>query len=181
MSVSDRTFQRVALEDPNGQWELHCGSLRRKPAMSADHNRAAMYLAAQLLNQLDRSQFEVRLNMGHVHRSPQSYYIPDVCVIPSELVRPLLGLHVLEAYEAPLPLVIEIWSPSSGDYDVEVKLQEYQRRGDLEIWRIHPYERSLTSWRRQPDGGYSEALQTGGTIRPAALPGVTIDLGAVFA
>jgi len=25
----------------------------------------------------------------------------------------------------------------------------------LEIWRIHPDERTLTSWQRQPDGSYA--------------------------
>ena len=62
-----------------------------------------------------------------------------------------------------------------------MKLREYQRRGDLEIWRIHPYEHTLTAWRRQPDGSYAESLHTSGTVSPNALPGVTIDLDALFA
>jgi Uma2 family endonuclease len=44
----------------------------------------------------------------------------------------------LELYVEPLPLVVEVWSPSTGQYDVDEKLPEYQRRGDLEIWRFHP-------------------------------------------
>src|SRR3712207_8267863 len=51
-------------------------------------------------------------------------------------------------------------------------------RGDLEIWRIHPYERTLTAWRRQPDGSYGEAVHTLGIIHPVALPNVAIDLAA---
>ena len=71
------------------------------------------------------------------------------------LVTPLLDQHdVLEVYDQPLPLVVEVWSRSTGDYDVEEKLAVYQQRGDLEIWRIHPYERTLTAWRRLPDGSY---------------------------
>ncbi len=35
-----------------------------------------------------------------------------------------------------------------GRVDVESKLPDYRRRGDLEVWRIHPYERTLTAWRR---------------------------------
>ena len=87
----------------------------------------------------------------------------------------------LEAYTDPLPLVVEVWSPSTGDYDVETKLGEYRRRGDLEIWLLHPYSHSLTAWVRQPDGSYVEVHYTGGTVQPAALPGVTIDLDARFA
>lgn len=180
MPVSERTFEQLALEDPSGAWELYCGSLRQKPAMSVDHNHIAMYLALQLGNRLDRNEFEVRANMGHLRHARQSYYIPDVFVVPAELVRPLRGRHVLETYENPLPLVVEVWSPSTGDYDVEIKLADYQRRGDLEIWRLHPDERTLTAWLRQPDGTYAEALYTGGVVRPMALPGVTVDLDALF-
>jgi len=87
----------------------------------------------------------------------------------------------LEYYEGPLPLVVEIWSPSTGDYDVDAKLPQYQQRGDLEIWRLHPYERTLTTWVRQPDGRYVKVVHTGGVVRPGALPNVAIDLEALFA
>jgi Uma2 family endonuclease len=78
--------------------------------------------------------------------------------------------------------VVEVWSPTTGNYDLETKLGEYQRRGDREIWLIHPYDRTLTTWRRQPDGSYAESHHDhGGTVQPTALPGVTIDLDALFA
>jgi hypothetical protein len=38
----------------------------------------------------------------------------------------------------------------------------------------------LTSWQQQPDGSYQETVYRGGTITPVALPGVTIDLEALF-
>ena len=66
------------------------------------------------------------------------------------------------------------------DYDVERKLPEYRARGDLEIWRIHPYDRTLTAWRRQPDGSYVESVYRDGVVRPEWLPNVTIDLDALF-
>jgi len=180
MPVSEKTFKQVALEDPEGQWELYCGELRRKPGMTYEHNDVAWNLALQLGQQIDRHAFHIRVNLGHVRRSSQSYYIPDVFVIPDELTLPLRGRMVLETYASPLPLVVEVLSRSTGDYDVEFKLGEYQARGDLEIWRIHPYERTLTTWRRQPDGSYSENIQTGGVVQPVALPNVTIDLDDLF-
>lgn len=116
-----------------------------------------------------------------MRRTAENYFIPDVFVIPVELVRPLRGLrNVLEAYDAPLPLVVEVWSPSTGAYDIDTKLPEYQRRGDLEIWRLHPFDRTLTAWRRQPDGSYTENHYTGGLVQPVALPNVTIDLDTLF-
>ncbi|MEP6871059.1 MAG: hypothetical protein ABI939_04320 [Anaerolineaceae bacterium] len=33
----------------------------------------------------------------------------------------------------PLPFVAEVWLPSTGEYDVDEKFPQYQRRGDLEI------------------------------------------------
>jgi Uma2 family endonuclease len=86
----------------------------------------------------------------------------------------------LAIFSEPLPLVVEVWSPSTGGYDVDAKLPIYQRRGDLEIWRIHPFERTLTAWRRQPDGSYEETIYRGGIVEPVALPGVSIDLEALF-
>jgi Uma2 family endonuclease len=103
-------------------------------------------------------------------------------VIPAEFVTPLLDLRdVLEAYDDPLPLVVEVWSRSTGDYDVREKLTVYQQRGDLEIWYIHPYERTLTSWVREPDGSYGETIyRDDDIVRPAALSGVMFELSDLF-
>jgi Uma2 family endonuclease len=57
----------------------------------------------------------------------------------------------------------------------------YQQRGDREIWLIHPDERTLTAWRRPPDGSYEETVYREGSVSPVALPGVTIHLAALFA
>src|SRR5262249_54272806 len=140
MAVSEATYRQLSLEDPDGHWELHWGALRQKPPMSWDHNELLTELSHRLYEQLPRSEYRVRANLGQVRRSAQNYYIPDVYVVPATTVRDHQGDRSLEVYEAPLPLVIEIWSPSTGEYDVEAKLPEYQRRGDLEVWQIHPYD-----------------------------------------
>jgi Uma2 family endonuclease len=130
---------------------------------------------------LERERFDVRTNAGHVRRSPENYFIPDVFVIPLEYAASFRKRRdVLEWYDAPLPLVVEIWSPSTGDYDVNTKLGEYQRRGELEIWLLHPFDRTLTAWTRTPDGSYAESHYSGGKVQPAALTGVTVDLDALF-
>jgi Uma2 family endonuclease len=179
--MSDEAFERLALEDPDGQWELWYGVPRRKPGMTLEHNEFTDDLAYLLTAQLDRRQFRVRNSKGHLRRPARSYFIPDVFVIPVDLQQSRRGQpHRLEHYEEPLPLVIEVWSRSTGRYDRTGKLEEYKRRGDLEIWLLHPYERSLTIWRVQPDGSYAESVQQGGIVRPAFLPNVTIDLDSLF-
>jgi hypothetical protein len=59
-------------------------------------------------------------------------------------------------------------------------LPTYRERGDREIWSIHPYERTLTVWRRLPAGGYAEDLSRGGIVPVASLLGVTIDFDALL-
>jgi Uma2 family endonuclease len=179
MAVSAREFEQLALNEPN-QWELYCGEPRRKPGMTYEHNFTASSLYLQLGQQLDGKVFQVRLGMGHVRRSEENYFIPDVYVIPVGLTIPLRGTRKLEVYSAALPLVVEVWSPSTGTYDVDTKIPEYQRRGDLEIWRLHPYDHTLTCWRKQPEATYLKREQSGGTVQPAALPNVTVDLDALF-
>ena len=89
--------------------------------------------------------------------------------------------HALDVFAEPLPLVVEIWSPSTGSYDLETKIRGYQKRCDREIWRIHPYDRSLTGWRRTPDGQYVAAAHQGGRVAAVALPNVVVDLDELLA
>jgi Uma2 family endonuclease len=74
------------------------------------------------------------------------YYVPDLWAIPAPSVRAkLTGSGGLEIFDEPIPLVVEVWSPSTSDYDVDTKFPEHRCRGDQEIWRLHPSERTLTA------------------------------------
>lgn len=179
--LAQQTFEQFALSDPDRKWEMHGGRLREKPGMTWAHGQVEMGLAFQLFQQLDLDEFHVGIDHGRVH-TDQSYYIPDLIVVPADYSLPMRDRQdMLEVYAQPLPLIVEVWSPSTGDYDIDAKLPIYQRRGDLEIWRIHPDERTLIAWRRQPDGSYAETTYGGGRVEVASLPGVTIDLDQLFA
>jgi Uma2 family endonuclease len=179
--ISEDTYERLALAEPDRKWELRDGVLREKPGMTAAHNELAVTLGYMLLSQLDRATYRVRIDAGRLQRPGATYFIPDVFVIPTAYVIPLMDQQdVLEVYDQPLPLVVEVWSRSNGEYDLEEKLAVYQQHGDLEIWRIHPYERALTARRRLPDGSYDETIHCEGVTGPTALPGVEIDLTALF-
>jgi Uma2 family endonuclease len=80
----------------------------------------------------------------------------------------------VEVYTDAVPFVAEVWSPSTGRYDIETKLREYQRRRDVEVWRVHPHERTVTARWLQSDGSYAEAMPTAGVLEPVALPGVRV-------
>jgi Uma2 family endonuclease len=177
--MSEEAYQRFVLSGVEGAWELHDGRLVEKPGMTFRHGQIPMLLGHFLLSQLDRDAYQVVSEL-RVRRSSATVFVPDLMVVPAAYTEEIRDRPVLAIFSDPLPLVVEVWSPSTGDYDVDAKLPVYQQRGDLEIWRIHPYQRTLTAWRRQPDGSYQETIHREGVVQPAALPGVAIDLGALF-
>jgi len=179
--VSQATYQAISLEDPHHQWELFDGCLAEKPPMTVFHNRLMARLTAQLVRQLDENEFEVRMNTGRLSSGGFSYVIPDVHVVPIGLIRSdSTDASPLDVLSQPMPFVAEVWSPSTGDYDVDRKLPEYRTRGDREIWRLHPSDRTLDAWRRREAGGYKESFHTSGLVHLAGLPGVIIDLDRLF-
>jgi Uma2 family endonuclease len=181
MPVTEKTFEAVVLEDPEGRWELYRGRLREKPPMSFAHNYASRALVAQLVHQLDPSHYQVLQNAGHLRTKSGDTFIPDVAIVPVALMRPFRDRPAsVEIYDDPLPFVAEIWSPSTGGYDIDTKIPAYRERGDAEIWRLHPFEQTLTIWRRQPDGSYAERRLSGGIVHLHALSDVAIPLDELF-
>src|SRR5215217_1665618 len=74
MPISEATFERVALEDPDGKWELHCGRLRGKPGMTTRHNLTGVVLAFRLQQQLPLDQYIVSGDRAYVRFSPTRTY-----------------------------------------------------------------------------------------------------------
>jgi len=134
MAVGAALVEQVALADDSAHWELICGRLRAKPGMTVIHGQIGRNLVEQLVDQLPRTDFTVGSGGPNLRIPGGNYRIPDVCVIPRHLVARRMQTHptALEVYDEPMPLVVEVRSPSTGDYDVDQKLKEYQQRGDLE-------------------------------------------------
>lgn len=179
--MTELAYEEFVLSGVEGLWELHDGVLVEKPGMSWEHVDIVAELITLLRLQLDRTQFRAFAE-SRVRRPADTIFMPDVMVVPTAYGDRFRGRPgKLAIFPGPLPLVVEVWSASTGDYDVDTKIPVYQQRGDLEIWRIHPYERTLTSWVRQANGSYQETVYTRGVIGLAALPGVEIDLERLFA
>jgi Uma2 family endonuclease len=180
--ISQKTYEQVSLEDLHGNWELVDGNLRQKPKMTTEHNGVIWWLNRQLVRQLDPVGFQLSVNLARLLTPSGSYLIPDIFVLPHASVLRVRRERPgrLEWFEDPMPLVIEVWSPSTGAYDLHEKLALYQARQDAENWIIHPYERTLRAWRREADGSYTETAHTGGIISPVALPGVSIEMADLF-
>jgi len=188
MSVANRNlmdlaaYEALAARDLDGMWELWDGVPREKPGMSWEHNDLSAELGRLIGNQIDRNAHRVRINAPRVRWSDRNVFIPDVAVVPMAEGAAQRGQPgLLEAYAAPLPLVIEVWSRSTGEYDLDVKLAAYKARGDAEVWLVHPYQRVLQRWIRQDDGSYVESVHERGAVAISSLPGVEVDLDALFA
>ena len=181
-TMSEEAYREFALSEPEGKWELVRGRLREKPAVTVAHSRVIITLVRLLLQQLDPSYFLVSFGLARLRVSADTYYVPDVVIIPTGMMVKLgENPRALDAYPEPMPLVVEAWSPSTGNRDIETKLPDYQQRGDAEIWYVHPYERTLTVWRRLPNGEYAETIYREAIVRPASLPHVAISLDELFA
>ena len=149
--------------------------------MSYGHNRSGRRLARQLIAQLDPEEYDVLLNDGHLAATDGFSFVPDVAVVPMSLASLFeTDPRRFEEYLDPLPFLAEIWSPSTGRYDIDRKIPVYRDRGDAEIWRLHPFDRRLTCWRRLPNGNYEEIVFNGGLVRLHALPQVTVNVDALF-
>ena len=183
MVISEKTFFDVVREDQAHPWELLRGRLREKPAMALQHNEMIEYLGYVLRQQLPWSAYRIRTGLTRVSLVRRgSYFIPDLAIVPVELTEAFAQQpQRTEIYDAPLPLVVEVRSPSTGDFDTTTKVEEYRERGDGEIWLIDVARATLTAIRRQPDGAYvaAEAISDG-TIRLVALPAVTVDVADLF-
>lgn len=180
MPVSEMTYRALAAEDFESGWELVCGQLRRKPGMTMEHNHVAWNLGFELQKHLPLDDFSVRVNQARLRTPSGDHYVPDVAVIPSSAMASRFGLTEVETYFEAVPLVVEIWSPSTGARDKNEKLAGYQSRGDAEIWLIDPIDRSATVYTREPAGDYVQRAVTRGSITPTALPRARVTLAAMF-
>lgn len=178
--MSETEYLDFVLAVPEGAWELHDGQLVEKPGVSWEHGGIVMVLGHDLLDQLDPREFRVFTEL-RVRRTSATVFLPDLMVVPTRYGREFAGRPgALAVFSDPLPLVVEVWSATTEDYDVDTKIPVYKQRGDLEIWRIHPYERTLKRWVRQGDGSYEESMVRGGIVATVAVSGVTIDLDRLF-
>jgi len=147
MPVSEATYKQVALEDPDGKWALICGCLQQQDRMTAAHNDISRVLGFRLQAQLPLTDFRVCVDNGRVRRPSGTFFIPDLMIVPTGAVEAFKREHPteLEAYDQPLPLVVEVWSPSTSAYDRETKAPDWRARRcrDLALPSARPHPHRL--------------------------------------
>ncbi len=162
--------------------ELILGKVfKMSPAPSPIHQEVVSALNAALYHFLKEKDckvfpapFDVRLDRDQngIHTVVQ----PDICVICD-----LTKIDERGCNGAP-DLIIEIISPATARKDLHEKYDLYERSGVNEYWIIHPFERTLTTFRLQMNGTYQpgKPLTEGDQVISSVIEGFTLNLSDVF-
>ena len=152
--------------------------IREPPAPSRPHQELVGELYHQVRLALEGkphrayvAPFDVRLpKAGEADEQIDTVVQPDVLI-----VRDLLKLDMRGMRGAP-DWIAEVLSPTTAGHDQIVKLPIYERAGVLEVWFVHPTDRTLIIHRLE--GGHYRCptvLELKGRTAISAIPGVSID------
>jgi len=144
---------------PPHQWIV--GELHRQVANALEDKPCRAYVAP----------FDVRLP-----RCNEEDDLIDTVVQPDVLI--VSDFHKVDArgMRGAPDWVAEVLSPSTARHDQAVKLPVYERAGVLEVWIIHPIERTLTIYQLAAGRyGRPTILELKGQTLLTAVPGVTVD------
>jgi Uma2 family endonuclease len=75
---------------------------------------------------------------------------------------------------------VEVWSPSTGDYDATEKVRLYESRLDEETWLLDPRSGTVTSFTLDPGRSCTERRYPRGRVPLAAFTGASVDVDAVL-
>ncbi len=79
-------------------------------------------------------------------------------------------------------VVVEVVSPATAARDQIYKVRVYEKAGVREYWIVHPVDNLITVRRLSPSGNYDvpKLIEGKGALEVGVLPGLVIDLDAVF-
>lgn len=135
-----------AMPDDGHRYELLDGMLLVTPAPGTAHQRAILRLAV-LLDAECPEGLEVLPAPFAVRPSVTAELQPDLLVARDE--------DLTEAHLPTAPvLVVEVLSPSTKLYDLNLKKAAYERLGVPDYWIVDPLEPRLTAFELGEDGEY---------------------------
>jgi Uma2 family endonuclease len=157
-------------------------------AMTPAPSRAHQEILVDLLRQISTflleaacrvyaAPFDVRLpEAGEADADIATVVQPDLAVICDSSKLDERGCRGAPDF------IIEIISPATAVKDQIHKVALYEKHGVREYWLVHPTDRLVTIRLLGTDGRYGPPLihEATGTLPVATLPGLEIDLDAVF-
>ena len=162
-------------------YELLDGELVRKRAPAPRHQLilASLFYQVATYNRQLPQPGQLLFAPVDVFLDEYSAPQPDLVYVGSDR----LDLITKDGIMGPPTMVAEIISPSSIRYDRVTKKELYERFGIPEYWLIDPAGASIEIHTLR-EGRYellSAASTTEGSLSSAVLPGLVLDLAALFA
>jgi Uma2 family endonuclease len=126
------------LPDDGNRYEIFDGSLIVSPPPNVSHG-AVVYRLRRVLERQAPDGVAVSNDAG-VSRTPTSYFIPDLFVVPETA----FGTGGDAFRPADVLLVIEVLSPSNAGRDLVLKRHGYAVAGVPLYWIVDPQRQTLT-------------------------------------
>lgn len=124
----------LSFPDDGNRYELFNGSLVVSPAPTPRHQRVITRLLL-ILQSAAPPELEC-LTTVNVKDSNESFYIPDLVVVPEEVSEAVDLMYS----PSDLLLAVEVVSPSSKLHDRSAKVAAYAEAGIPLYWRVEPLE-----------------------------------------
>ena len=179
MSILARplTYEDLAQMPADGnRYEVIDGELFVTAAPLKKHQKLSARLFDLFYDQQKAGLGEAYFAPVDVRLSPHDIVQPDLIFIRRDRLDIYLPIGIVEG---PPDLVVEILSPSTRSTDQVRKAAMYARGGVPEYWIADPDAPSLTVYALR-DGQYQPVPAEPGTARSLVLPGLVVDLGALF-
>jgi Uma2 family endonuclease len=167
----------LKLPEAEGIEEVVNGEIRKMPPNKILHADTVENLADLLKASADRNTIQVRVSTFGlvIRREPLTTRVPDIAVfVRSQVVDQDGYIH-----SAP-ELIVEVLSPANTRAERAEKLQDYESLGVPEVWVISPEARTVEVLSLKDGRLRTTALLRDGQIKPVHLPGVSVDVAAIW-
>ena len=159
------------------RYQLINGELFEMSGASSAHQVFLMWLCSGLLLQVDALGIgEIRIAPYDVHIDPLNTYQPDLLFVAAERCHLIEHLGITGAPDA----VVEILSDSTRRHDLNRKLPVYLDAGVHEVW-IVDLDAATVAIHAGDAATPVAAFAAGDTLTSDTMPGVSVDLGPIFA
>jgi Uma2 family endonuclease len=167
----------LKLPEAEGIEEVVNGEIRKMPPNKILHADTVENLADLLKASADRNTIQVRVSTFGlvIRRDPLTTRVPDIAVfVRSQVVEQDGYIH-----SAP-ELVVEVLSPANTRMERTEKLRDYENLGVPEVWVVSPEAQTVEVLSLKDGRLSTTALLREGELRPLHLPGVSVDIAAIW-
>lgn len=170
------TYEDYAKLPEDGQrHEIIAGEHYVNASPGTRHQHVSKRLQYQLYTKIELAGLGVLYN-GPIDVQLSEFDIvqPDLVIILNDNIRKITPTKIKVAPN----LVVEILSPSTGDYDRTIKKDLYERSGVSEYWIVDPFEQHVDQWVLQ--NGKLTLLPKSNVLQLTFVSGIEVDLDTVW-